>query len=79
MLGATYSRKRCSRTETNSTHAVLSHTRPNGQKVFERVYEYKHTEQVSSYKVLKKRKFSHRMIKIARVEIVPLREHLFRE
>ena len=54
-------------------------TRPGGQKVVERVYEFKNTRQVSNYKDADEREFSHYMKKIARVEIVPAREHLFRE
>ena len=41
--------------------------------------QFNHTEQVLNYKDSEKQKFSHRMIKIAQVEIVPAGEHLFRE
>ena len=58
---------------------IFSHTRPGGQKVVERVYEYKNKEQVLNYKDAEKREFIHRMKKIARFEIVPVQEHLFGE
>ena len=70
MLRMTYLRERCSRA---GTRAILSHSRPVGQKVVERVSEYKNTGQVSNYKDVEKRGFSHHMKKMARVETVPAR------
>ena len=40
---------------------------------------YKNTEQVSNYKESERQGISHRIKKIARVKIVPAREHLLRE
>ena len=68
MLRATYSHKRCSRAGSISTRAFLSYTRPGGQKVVERVWEYKNTEK--GYQDAEKREFIQRMKKIVPVEIV---------
>ena len=41
--------------------------------------EYKNIEQVLNYKDAEEREFSHRMKKIAQIETVPARQHLFRQ
>jgi len=77
MLRATDSRKRCSRSWTISTHAILSHTMTgNKQKVVERVWQ--------NYRLSKESARSESSVivceRIAQVEIVQAREqHLLRE